>query len=191
MKTKTLLLLLFAVLASMQWFVPAQMIFEKEKILAQGKEFKFKTAPVDPNDPFRGKFITLDFDANSLEIANDSDYNANETVFVILASNDNGFASIASISKKRPEGDADYVKARVQYVSRVNERKVYVEYPFRRFYMDESKADSAETVYHRSLRDTSSTTYALVLVREGNAVLKDVMIDGVSITKIARRNREN
>src|SRR6185295_10108312 len=135
MKTKTLLVLIFAVLACMQWFVPAQMIFEKEKILAQGKEFKFKTAPVDPSDPFRGKFITLSFEANWLEIGNDSDYYANEPVFVTLTSDDNGFARIASISKEPPGDDPDYVKALVQYVSRVNENKVYIEYPFTRFYM--------------------------------------------------------
>ncbi len=45
--------------------------------------------------------------------------------------------------------------------------------------MDESTTDSAEVVYRRSLRDSSSITYALVTIKGGNAVLKDVKIDDV------------
>ncbi len=106
------------------------MILEKENILAEGREFRFKTAPIDPNDPFRGKFITLNFAANSIEVENDSDYHSDETVFVSIANNDSGFAQIVSISKERPVDDSDYVEARVRYVSGETEPRVYIQYPF-------------------------------------------------------------
>ncbi|MBA4241981.1 MAG: GDYXXLXY protein, partial [Sphingobacteriaceae bacterium] len=52
MANKKLLLVTFCVVALIQLYVPAKMIFDSEDILTTGKEFKFKTEPIDPNDPF-------------------------------------------------------------------------------------------------------------------------------------------
>ena len=49
-------------------YVPAKMIFNKEAVLAQGKDYRFKTAPIDPYDPFRGKYIDLYYEANAFHI---------------------------------------------------------------------------------------------------------------------------
>jgi hypothetical protein len=54
--------------------------------------------------------------------------------------------------------------------------------------MEESKAYEAEMVHIESSRDTSQITYALVYIKEGDAVLKDVLIDDVSIVEIVREN---
>ncbi len=35
-----------------QLYVPASMIFRNERVIREGTAFKFKTAPIDPNDPF-------------------------------------------------------------------------------------------------------------------------------------------
>ena len=50
-----ILLSVFILVALVQLFVPAKMILDREDILDMGKEYKFKTEPIDPNDPFRGK----------------------------------------------------------------------------------------------------------------------------------------
>ena len=59
-------LILLLLLVCLQLFVPAKMIYDHEAILNKGKVFKFKTAPVDPSDPIRGKYITLQFEAQIL-----------------------------------------------------------------------------------------------------------------------------
>ena len=58
-------IVLFVLVALAQLYVPAKMIWDQEDVLKNGSEYKFKTDPVDPNDPFRGKYITLSFDNNT------------------------------------------------------------------------------------------------------------------------------
>ena len=53
--------------------------------------------------------------------------------------------------------------------------------PFDRFYMEESKAPKAEKVYNAANSDQRKETYALVYIKDGTAVLNDVIIDGQSI----------
>jgi len=50
-------ILIFALVALAQLYVPAKMVWNQESILEEGTEYKFKTAPVDPNDPFRGNTL--------------------------------------------------------------------------------------------------------------------------------------
>ena len=54
----------FILVALLQLFVPANMIWQEEGTIQEGTEFHFKVAPVDPNDPFRGKYISLAFEAD-------------------------------------------------------------------------------------------------------------------------------
>lgn len=54
MTNKKTLLSVFILVAIVQLYVPAKMILDREDILDTGKEYKFKTEPIDPNDPFRG-----------------------------------------------------------------------------------------------------------------------------------------
>lgn len=55
--------LLFALLCVAQWAVPLAMVQRAERTLSEGTAYRFRTAPVDPADPFRGRYVTLDFDA--------------------------------------------------------------------------------------------------------------------------------
>ena len=156
----------FVLLALVQLLIPARMIWEQEHILKKGTEYKFKTAPVYPNDPFRGKYITLSYEASSFNVANEMDWEYGQTIYVVLTTDQKGFAKIASITSEVPIG-----------------------YPFDRFYMEESKAQPAEITYRNSQRDTTTTTYALVRVKNGKAVLKDVLIDGVPIKELVGKER--
>ena len=49
--------IIFIVVAIAQLFIPTQMILNQETILKTGKPYRFKTQPVDPSDPFKGKYI--------------------------------------------------------------------------------------------------------------------------------------
>ena len=57
MKTSKLLIGCFALVAVAQLTVPAWMIVSHERTLLTGKVFKFRTAPVDPYDAFRGRYV--------------------------------------------------------------------------------------------------------------------------------------
>ena len=84
----------------------------------------------------------------------------------------------------------DFLKAKVDYVIHEGS-KLSIEYPFDRFYMEESKAYDAELTYRRALPDTSQITYALVNIKNGESVLKDVMMNGISIREIVKQEQQN
>lgn len=189
MVNKKTIITVFVIVAIIQLAVSAKMIWDKESILKTGKEFKFETAPVDPSDPFRGKYITLEFKENSYKIQSGSEWQEGEEVYVILNTNSKGFATIKDLSKAKPDEGLDYVKATIQYITGPLLDNVIVSYPFDRFYMEESKAYEAEKAYNETQLDSIKTTYALVNIKKGNAALKDVMIDGVSIIDIVNENQ--
>ncbi len=175
----------FILVALAQLYVPASMIFEREDILSNGKEFRFRAAPVDPYDPFRGKFITLNYRNNSIVVKSENEWTMNENVYAILTEDPDGFAQIKSISREKPAGTQDFVTAKVGNLIYNDTLQVIIEYPFVRFYMEESKAPRAEIEYNNALRDSTRVTWALVSIKNGEAVLKDVLIDGVSVLKLS------
>jgi len=183
-------LLVFAVVAMVQLLVPAKMILDREDILENGKEYKFRTAPMDPNDPFRGKYITLDYTNNRLQAAKDTSWINNEPIYVELNIDSEGYAVACGVSREKPKGNVAFVKAKVDYLN-VSSNDLVVEYPFERFYMDENKAEAAEDAYRETRADSLVTAYALVNIKDGDAVLKDVIVGGVSVRKIVAEKKGN
>jgi uncharacterized membrane-anchored protein len=162
------------------------MIWDREKVLETGIEHKFKTAPIDPSDPFRGKYINLSYEETIVQVENEKDWTRGEKVYVYLTSDDDGFTKIKSVSKEKPTDNQDFLKAKVRFITENGSNKLTVEYPFDRYYMEESKAYEAELTFRESEQDTSKITYALVSVKNGQAVLKDVLIDGITIREIVK-----
>jgi uncharacterized membrane-anchored protein len=182
MNKRHLFLFLFGLLALVQLYVPASMILDREDVLATGKEYKFQLAPVDPNDPFRGKYITLQYTHNTFDIPDPQAWKSGELIYVELRRDPAGFARIRQVSKEMPRGPVDYIKTRVTYVAAEDHKNtLFIDYPFDRYYLEESKALPAEQAYAASLRDSSQVTYALVQIKAGNAVLKEVLIGGIPI----------
>jgi uncharacterized membrane-anchored protein len=190
MSSKKILLVAFILVALAQLYIPVRMILNKEEVLNAGTLYKFKTAPVDPNDPFRGKYIALTFKENSVEINDKEQWLMGETIYVSLSIDEKGFAKIESVSKKMLAGHPNVIKAKVRYVKEDAPKKLFIEYPFDRFYMEESKAAEAEKTYRDLMSDSSRVTYALVSVKDGEAVLSDVQIDGISIIGIVNNNQK-
>ena len=181
----------FILMVLFQLYVPVKMIFNNEAVIAEGKEFKFRTAPIDPNDPFRGKYITLAYEANSFNVPDASGWEQGDNIFVSLVEDSAGFAKIQSVYKEKPVNDEKYVAASIGYVVDDTLSWVSINYPFTRFYMEESKAESAGEAYREAARDTTQVTYALVSIKNGEAVIRDVVINGVPVREIAKSRRDN
>ena len=181
-----LILPAFAVMVLAHFYFPVQMIMEKEKTLTSGKEFRFKTAPIDPSDPFRGKYVALSFEQTSGNVPNADGWNYGDPVYVTIAKDSLGFATVAALSLEPPMDTEDYIRATINYVVTDTMSWVSFTYPFDRFYMEESKATNAELAYNEAAADTGQLTYALVMVKSGDAIVKDVLINGVPIVEAAR-----
>ena len=179
----------FILMVLAQLYVPASMIFQKERVITQGTAYKFRTAPIDPNDPFRGKYITLSFNETGVKVENANEWNNTDEVFVFLTTDSSGYATIQSIAKEQPKGRNDYIKANIDYIMTDTLSTVFVRYPFDRFYMEESKAPVAETIYNEATIDSNQVAYALVMVMNGDAVVRDMFFEDCSITEIIRKEQ--
>lgn len=186
MKTKQLLMIAFAIIAVLQAAAPLKMIYDSEMTERHGTEYKFRTAPIDPTDPFRGKYITLDYDINTIP-TKDTTWLRNEKIYVSIAKDADGFAKVANVSREKPES-GDYVFTKVTYYYTDD---LHINLPFDRYYMEENKAHDAEVAYRKynSNPGKFKPAYAIVALKGGNAVLKDVIIDGMPIKEYVVKNR--
>lgn len=180
----------FVLMAVAQWYAPLSMIYDSERVVEEGAEYKFRTAPVDPSDPFRGKYITLAFDEETYHPGDTSEAQIppGEEIFALLTRDTLGYARVFQLSQVRPPQGVDYITTKIYYVYRDVDNKpiINLDFPFTRYYLEESKASEAERLYWQTGRDTSRVCYAKVSVHNGNTTLTDVMIGDKSIVDVVR-----
>ena len=172
--------LLFGLMVVAQIFASAQIVYKYEQTIARGTIYKFKTAPVDPSDPFRGKYITLNFEIDRFT-TDDEVWNYNDKAFAYFSKDKNGYAVLETLSKtKLADSEFDYVE--VETTNYTNKGIIYFDLPFDTYYMDENKAYDAEKLYrNNNRRNKQQDVYAIVHLQNGTHVLTDVIINGISI----------
>jgi len=177
-KRHQLRLALFVLLALIQFSVPAWMIVAREQVLSQGELFKFKTAPVDPYDFFRGRYVALDVLPSSTKLNDPKlELRPGQWVFVGLSQDAQGFAQLGELSLQAPE--EPYLRLKVAYVShpssdQVSEQFVELDLPFDRYYMAETLAPEAERAYMQL--SVEAQTYIEVRVKGGRGVLAELYL---------------
>ncbi len=190
MNPKRLAWISFILLVGAQWYVPYQTIAGKERILKRGEVYAFACAPVDPSDPFRGKYIDLNFKNLFFEDPDRKDWSYDEKVYLILERDpQTGEALIQTGSRTPPAGEQDYLEAKVNAWDQVagQPTRVYIDYPFQRFYLEEGKAKPVEERYREYTRSDSTQAYALVSILNGQSVIFDVVVEGESLVEIIKR----
>lgn len=190
MKRKTIYrFILFSLLVVIQLLFLGNTIFNQEDTLKSGTAYKFKTRPIDPNDPFKGKYIILNYEIETYK-TNDSLWEYNEPVYVYLSNDTSGFAIIDTVSRHiLPKKSNDYVLSENHYYSKYS-KTLRLNFPFDEYYMKETKAYNAEVAVRNRQRDSlPNNTYALVYIKNGNAVLDDVIIDTMSIKDYVEKNK--
>lgn len=179
MNYKNITIILFAVAALLQWMVPANMIFKSNKVIDIGKTFRFKVQPVDPAHPFAGRYMALRFTENRTPAKPDLKIEHGTGLYAEIVTKDNQYAGIRDVSLLPFTQTRDYIKITVKYH---DPDYIYIEYPFERWYMKESKAIDAEKRLNAMLQDSTSTVYAEVKILNGSAVLQDVIVNNQSIS---------
>ena len=185
MDYKKITIIGFILTCMAQLYVPAKMISDQKALIKTGTLYKFRTAPIDPNDPFRGKYIVLRFADNRFPVRNEKKWKPGNRTYVELERDKKGFAKIKNVTLERPEG-TDYVQATIANTQLDKDMKLYLvlSYPFNRYYMNEFKAPQAEQAYREANRDSLKNVYALVYVKNGSGVLDKVMIDDKPIEEV-------
>lgn len=188
MKTKTLIFALFLLVAAVQLYIPAEMISHNENIINTGTMLKFKCEPIDPYDPFRGKYIYLRFANRNIIVNKANNYQYNQKIYATFKQDTTGYAVMDKIYNLPPKHRTDYLELTVDYINNYDSiEKISVEYPFNRYYMNEHKAPLAEQTYAESVNDVKKSVYAEVAIKNGTGVIKEVMIDNISIKDYVKK----
>lgn len=172
---KKWLLGLFLVVCLLQITIPTSMIHKRESTLKHGEVFKFKTAPVDPFDAFRGRYMALSFEQSSLRGSwSASEFRRGRTAYAKLTTDEDGYALISDVQFDKPNDQA-FLKVRIHWQRGMS---LVVNLPFDRFYMDEFDAPLAEREIIRWGRERQvSSSYAIIRVRNGFGVIEDLIVE--------------
>jgi GDYXXLXY protein len=169
--------IVFVLLALAQLAIPASLIWKREQTLRHGTVWKFRTAPVDPLDVFRGRYIALEFDVESQQVAPPPNVESGQTIFVTLRQNLEGFAEIDQVSATRPGGD-DFIEALLAGKT--------VSLPFDKFWMTERDAPAADVAYRAENRRDKKNAFVTVRVFRGDAALEELFLDNKPLGEYLR-----
>ncbi len=165
---------LFLAICVVQLAVPAKMIVDREITLSRGEVFRFKTAPVDPYDFFRGRYVRLQLEASSVSGTDTNRFEFRDRAYAIIEEGPDGFARFSSLELERP-GQGAYLRVRVRYH---DGSRIHLELPFDRYYMEESLAPEAERAYRQHSRRSAADAFIAVRVLDGRGVLEELYIGG-------------
>lgn len=182
MKTKIFILIIFLILSAIQLIVPSKMIVDYDKILDKGKTLKFSINLYTPNETYRNRDTFIYFKENKYINDTTKKWNRGEEVFVLLKYNAlNSFAQIDKVTRLVPNSKADFVKATID----INKGdSISINYSFDRYLTYEPNSQKIEKLYKKYVKDSTQKCYALVSVIDGEAILKDVIINNKSINEI-------
>ncbi len=154
------------ILIAVQLAVPAAFVAQKYNILRNGEAYRFSVDIYDPYDSFRGRYISL--------ICNVDTYGLAAKRYGIIAVAPDGYSYISSTSDTVPDGEA-YIKNAASF----SQRQYSFELPIDRYYTNEDLAPELEKLFFGN--DSDFKPYAVLRVKNGNAVIEGVYVDGVRI----------
>lgn len=183
----TSLLLAFTIVAQLS--VPAGLIVRRELALHRGIVLRFRTAPVDPADAFRGRYVALGFVERSAPCS--VAFRPHQPLYVRAETGADGFARLVDAAR-HPGSTGVWFRASSGYSGGTT--SVLVDLPFDRFYLDEDAAPQAEKIYREANRRNPAAgktreTWLQVRVYHGLAVPEDLCIDGRPIGEALRQAR--
>jgi len=179
---KALWLAAFALVAAAQLAVPAWMIVNRERMLRDGRQFRFRTQPVDPADAFRGRYVWVRLDPDRIAMKEVNQWEHNQRGYAVLATGTNGYAKVVRLDRTLPAVEPA-IPVHINWTD-VRKGEVFFSWPLDRYYVEERKAPAAETAYRKHNRPTNDNCYVTVRVRGDDAVLENLFIDGKPIREV-------
>lgn len=175
----------FGLMVLFQLALPGWMFVQRERVLTEGAILLFRTAPIDPRDPFRGEYVALNFEAETGQWAAPAATQADaarRSAYAVFVTDSAGFAHITRLTTERPV-DSTYV--RVEFMVFGTEGVHRVSLPFDRFYLEEGDGAATEQMLQPQVTNDTPLqprpAHAVVRVLDGEAVIEDLVVDGRSI----------
>jgi uncharacterized membrane-anchored protein len=172
-------IVLWGVAVLAQLGVVAGMINTQETILREGAVYRFRTAPVDPYDAFRGRYVAVSLEPRTVVWPEGRLHlRHRDNFYVTLAAGEDGFARLTGASLTRP-GTGDYLRVKRGWPSGTND--VRIAYLTDRYYLPEDEAPRAEQLYREHSQRGRQDAHVVLRVRKGEAVAEDLVIGDRSI----------
>lgn len=160
----------FLVFALVIITIPLYLMLSSENVLENGNRHKIRLEGRDPFDPFRGKFLRLNFDDEIDCFACEE----GEEVFVLLEKDEDGFSFFSEGVKERPD-HFDFFTAKVE---RAYPGKAIIKLDnLTKYFINEDKAKDAEDVLQSYVRQKPNDVYLAIRVLDGEARLEDIFIE--------------
>ncbi len=125
----------FALACLAQLAFASSSMWQAESALRRGTLHTFRTDPVDPVDPFRGRYVALTFRTDQVPVAEGATFERGETAWVELGVDAEGYARLVRAHAGPP--DADHLSLPVLGG---DASQVTVQLPFDRYYAEEERA---------------------------------------------------
>lgn len=190
-----------------QIFIPAAMIQRYESTFQNGSLYKFEVAPVDPVDPFKGRYVRLNFPIANWNVKYQSEdkFKRKDKIYATLKINSEGYAVIDQLYKSLPkDSDQEYLKVTVRSVynkySQAELASYSISLPFDRYYAKETKAPEIErrvmnqdrntgelTIPNTSTSSNTPTSSVDVRVLNGFGVIEQLYIEGKAVEEFFDR----
>ena len=158
-----------------QLAIPSSMIIKHERVVREGKEIKFQTYPVDPYDPFLGRYVQIGYEETTAPLPPTAGNSWKQKMYAVLDTDANGFVVVKSLSKTVPQ-EKTYLAVNI---SPQKDNLCSVYWPQNRYYMSEKAAPQAEVVYRN--RNRESKAYVKMRVLDGIGVITGLYIDNKPI----------
>ncbi len=165
---------IFIIFALLLLAIPLFLMLNSERVLEDGYRHKIKLQAYDPFDPFRGKYLRINYD-NSIT---GEFMESGETVYVTLAKDSAGFSYFDKGLANKPETD-DYFKSTVlySYSDQINFRTDNIS----KYFINEDKAKPAENVMFEYQRNHPNDIYVAIRVLDGEIRLEDIYVEEVAL----------
>lgn len=159
----------WVVLGAVQFAVPLTMIVQKEAVRDQGAELRLRLLPVDPADPFRGRYLALRFAVE--EPGYDLPPGDSAPLFARFGRDAEGWDVIEGFT-------TDGKQPGVLRVERVRGSGNRIRVPWNRYFVNERRAPAIEDEVRRAMRPGADAppVYATLRVAGGDAVITGLWI---------------
>ncbi len=187
---------LFIAFAALIVLIPVYVAISSHNVLSNGKLYKFKPMAYDPFDPFRGKYLRINYETNG--IPTEFDFDDRDDVYVSIGVDKEGFAFFEEGFKSPPKGKsylhttvvgsnfADGISDELQEFLEEEEfgsldlentdtrQRINVKIPnnMNKYFINENDALKAERVFARE----QENIYIGVRILDGEARLEDIYV---------------
>jgi len=165
--------------------IPVSTIWKHSKILTEGETVKIKLEPIDPYDPFRGRYVRLDFDLGRATWDTVRDVEAPHRVakaYLSYELDSAGFAKAKTLHETPPSDTPYLIVQDVRYHSFRDTWRF--DLPFDRYYLNEKDAPLAEEIARETLQARDSQredSYIVIRTLDGNAAIDSLYLGQVKI----------